>query len=129
MFEMTYLREWHIFGTKIVKIPEFIAMFQDMRILDIPKNCLDKLPPEIGNLRPSVILNQKYCLVTGYHSLLYAYTLSHPGKLTKLRELNVSYNRLSEIPPELGDCENLERLELTSNLNLMELPFEVRHHF
>lgn len=57
----------------------------------------------------------------------YAYVLSHLGKLTKLRELNVSYNRLSEIPPELGDCENLERLELTSNLNLMELPFEVRH--
>lgn len=49
MFEMTYLREWHIFGTKIVKIPEFIAMFQDMHILDIPKNCIDKLPPEIGN--------------------------------------------------------------------------------
>lgn len=52
------------------------------------------------------------------------------GKLTELRELNVSYNRLSRVPPELGNCENLERLELTGNHNLFELPFEVRqkHH-
>lgn len=94
LFEMTYIREWHIMGTRIVKIPEFIGMFQDMRVLDIPKNCIDNLPPEIG-------------------------------KLTKLKELNASYNKLSEIPPELADCENLERLELTSNHNLMELPFEL----
>ena len=49
-----------------------------------------------------------------------------PGKLTQLRELNVNYNKLSSVPPELGECENLERLELTGNLNLRELPFEVR---
>lgn len=48
------------------------------------------------------------------------------GKLTELKELNVSYNRLSRVPPELGNCENLKRLELTGNLNLSELPFEVR---
>lgn len=46
------------------------------------------------------------------------------GKLSQLRELNVSYNRLTRVPPELGDCENLERLELTGN-HLAELPFEV----
>lgn len=44
-----------------------------------------------------------------------------------LRELNVSYNRLSRVPPELGNCENLERLELTGN-HLSELPFEVRQN-
>lgn len=48
------------------------------------------------------------------------------GKLISLRELNVSYNKLSSIPPELGDCENLERLEMTANFNLEELPFEVK---
>lgn len=42
-----------------------------------------------------------------------------------LKELNVSYNRLSRVPPELGTCEDLERLELTGN-HLSELPFEVR---
>ncbi|XP_054895188.1 leucine-rich repeat-containing protein 2 isoform X2 [Poeciliopsis prolifica] len=51
--------------------------------------------------------------------------LSPPGKLAALRRLNVSYNRLSRVPPELGDCEKLERLELAGNLSLSELPFEL----
>ncbi len=51
---------------------------------------------------------------------------SFTGKLINLRELNVNYNKLLSIPPELGDCENLERLEMTANRNLTELPFEVR---
>lgn len=55
---------------------------------------------------------------------LHTWALSS-GKLKGLKELNVSYNRLTKIPPELGDCENLERLELTGN-HLAELPFEVR---
>lgn len=37
----------------------------------------------------------------------------------------MNYNKLSSIPPELGECENLEKLEMTGNLNLSELPFEV----
>ncbi|KAK3539768.1 hypothetical protein QTP70_013202 [Hemibagrus guttatus] len=49
----------------------------------------------------------------------------HTRKLANLKELNVSYNKLSSIPPELGDCENLEKLELTANVNLTELPFEL----
>lgn len=40
----------------------------------------------------------------------------------------MNYNKLLRIPPELGECENLERLEMTANGNLAELPFEVRHH-
>lgn len=37
----------------------------------------------------------------------------------------MNYNKLSSIPPELGECENLEKLEMTANLDLSELPFEV----
>lgn len=48
------------------------------------------------------------------------------GCLKKLRELNVSFNHLRSIPPELGDCENLEKLDCSGNLELTELPFEVR---
>lgn len=43
-----------------------------------------------------------------------------------MRELNLSYNRLSTVPPELGHCEDLRRLELTGNRDLSELPFEVK---
>ena len=42
----------------------------------------------------------------------------------------MSFNRLKSIPPELGDCENLEKLDCSGNLELTELPFEVRKkHF
>ncbi|XP_016115263.1 leucine-rich repeat-containing protein 2 [Sinocyclocheilus grahami] len=46
-------------------------------------------------------------------------------KLINLKELRVNYNKLLSIPPELGECENLERLEMTANGNLAELPFEL----
>lgn len=48
------------------------------------------------------------------------------GRLKNLKELNVSFNLLRSIPPELGDCENLEKLDCSGNLELTELPFEVR---
>jgi len=51
---------------------------------------------------------------------------SFTGKLINLRELNVNYNKLKSIPAELGECENLERLEMTGNRSLSELPFEVQ---
>lgn len=47
------------------------------------------------------------------------------GKLTRLRELLVSYNRLNCIPEELCSCECLERLELAMNRDLDELPQQV----
>ena len=50
-----------------------------------------------------------------------------PGRLKNLKELNVSFNHLKSIPSELGDCENLERLDCSGNLDLMDLPFEVRN--
>lgn len=48
------------------------------------------------------------------------------GRLKNLKELNVRFNHLKSIPPELGDCENLEKLDCSGNLELTELPFEVR---
>nr|KAF6310774.1 leucine rich repeat containing 2 [Myotis myotis] len=45
--------------------------------------------------------------------------------LKNLKELNVSFNHLKSIPPELGECENLEKLDCSGNLELTELPFEL----
>ena len=47
------------------------------------------------------------------------------GKLARLRELLVSYNRVQSLPKELGCCENLEKLDLAMNRDLDELPTEV----
>lgn len=47
------------------------------------------------------------------------------GKLTRLRELLLSYNRIPFVPAELSGCESLERLELAMNRDLNELPDQV----
>jgi len=52
--------------------------------------------------------------------------LSLTGCLKNLKVLNVSFNNLKSVPPEVGDCENLEKLDLSGNLEITELPFEVR---
>ncbi|XP_048383641.1 leucine-rich repeat-containing protein 2-like [Stegostoma tigrinum] len=48
------------------------------------------------------------------------------GRMINLKELNVSFNKLTYVPLELGCCENLEKLNLSNNLELTELPFELR---
>ncbi|KAL2089290.1 hypothetical protein ACEWY4_013978 [Coilia grayii] len=47
------------------------------------------------------------------------------GELVRLRELVLSYNRVKSVPEELGNCENLEKLELAMNWDLDELPAQL----
>lgn len=45
---MTYLREWHIRGTKIRQLPDYLPLFTQLTVLQIPKNGIIELPPEIS---------------------------------------------------------------------------------
>lgn len=47
------------------------------------------------------------------------------GKLTQLKELLLSYNRIQLVPEELCCCQSLERLELAMNRSLDQLPNQV----
>ncbi|XP_041956420.1 leucine-rich repeat-containing protein 2 isoform X2 [Alosa pseudoharengus] len=108
LFEMTHLREWHISRTKIIKIPEFIAMFQDMRVLDIPKNCIDKLPPEIGKLTKLRELNVSYNRLSDIPPEL--------GDCENLERLELTSNlNLMELPFELSNLKKLVHLDLAEN--------------
>lgn len=46
----TYLKEWHVSNTLIQTIPNYIALFQDLRVLELSKNQINHLPVEIGML-------------------------------------------------------------------------------
>jgi len=45
---MSYLQEWHVRGTKIRQLPDYLALFTQLAVLEIPKNAISELPPEIG---------------------------------------------------------------------------------
>ena len=45
---MTYLKEWHVRGTKIRQLPDYMALFTQLTVLEFPKNAITELPPEIG---------------------------------------------------------------------------------
>lgn len=47
---MTYLREWHVSGTKIRQLPDYLALFTQLTVLQIPQNAITELPPEIGDI-------------------------------------------------------------------------------
>lgn len=45
---MTYLKEWHVQGTKISRLPDYLRLFTQLTVLEIPKNAIAELPPAIG---------------------------------------------------------------------------------
>ncbi|KAM6931360.1 LOW QUALITY PROTEIN: leucine-rich repeat-containing protein 2 [Xenentodon cancila] len=127
---MTYLQEWYIRGTRIRQLPDYLALFTHLIVLEIPKNSISELPPEIGKrdqcsikhaALPSNRRRFDQLLASSFSVIS---TASYLCQLTELRRLNAGYNHLFRVPPELGDCQNLERLELEGN-NLTNLPFEL----
>lgn len=48
--EQIYLKEWHVYNTLIQTIPAYLALFQDLRVLELSKNQINHLPAEIGEL-------------------------------------------------------------------------------
>lgn len=51
---MTYLKEWHIRDTKIRQLPDYLALFTQLTVLEIPKNTITELPPEIGEAEKQI---------------------------------------------------------------------------
>uniref|UniRef100_A0A671KHM3 Leucine-rich repeat-containing protein 2-like n=1 Tax=Sinocyclocheilus anshuiensis TaxID=1608454 RepID=A0A671KHM3_9TELE len=91
---MTYLKEWHIHGTRIPEIPTYIEAFVDLQVLDIPKNGLTKLPTEIGNLINLRELNVNYNKLLSIPPEL--------GECENLERLEMTTNgNLAELPFEV----------------------------
>ncbi|XP_035525736.1 leucine-rich repeat-containing protein 2-like [Morone saxatilis] len=90
---MTYLREWHVMGTKIRQLPDYLALFTQLTVLDIPKNAIVELPPEIGKLTGLRELNVSYNRLSRVPPEL--------GDCENLERLELTGNHLSELPFEV----------------------------
>lgn len=105
---MLYLREWHIRGTKIQCLPDYIVQFQDLSVLDIPKNSIGELPVEIGKLSKLKELNVNYNRLSCVPPEL--------GDCENLERLELTGNQnLSELPFELSNLKKLKHLDIAEN--------------
>lgn len=75
--EMTYLREWHIRGTNIHKIPAYIVEFQELCVLELPRNGIEELPAMLGEWDSSSYLihaPSNYAAMPSDHNILSCYS-------------------------------------------------------
>ncbi|XP_062237218.1 leucine-rich repeat-containing protein 2 isoform X3 [Platichthys flesus] len=104
----TYLREWHVTGTKICRFPEFLSLFTQLVVLQIPKNLIDELPAEIGQLTGLRELNVSYNRLSKVPPEL--------GNCENLERLELAGNyNLSELPFELSSLKRLVHLDIAQN--------------
>ncbi|CAI9180432.1 unnamed protein product [Rangifer tarandus platyrhynchus] len=93
--EQTHLKEWHMSNTLIQIIPKYIELFQAMRILDLPKNQISRLPAEISCLKNLKELNMSFNRPKSIPPEL--------GDCENLEKLDCSGNlELTELPFELS---------------------------
>lgn len=104
---MTYLKEWFVSHTRIQRLPEFLAQFSKLQTLDMPKNQLCEVPPEIGKLICLKDLNLSYNRLMKIPPEL--------GECEGLRRLELAGNRLCELPFELSSLKQLLLLDLGEN--------------
>ena len=103
-------------NNKFKNLPNIIYKFKNLKTLQLYRNQLDTLSPEIEQLKSLV----KLYLEGNYLKNIPA----EIGQLTNLRELNLGSNSLNSLPAEVGDLKELTALYLNHN-SLSNLPAEI----
>ncbi|XP_029016534.1 leucine-rich repeat-containing protein 2 [Betta splendens] len=105
---MTYVRQWHIRGTRICRLPDYLALFSQLTVLDLLRNSITELPPEIGKLSQLRQLNVSYNHLSRIPPQL--------GNCEKLERLELAGNsNLCELPFELSSLKQLVHLDIAEN--------------
>ncbi|XP_048148914.1 leucine-rich repeat-containing protein 2 [Corvus hawaiiensis] len=106
--ERTYLKEWHVYNTLIQTIPTYIAIFQDLRVLELSKNQINHLPAEIGCLKNLKVLNVSFNNLKSVPPEL--------GDCENLEKLDLSGNmEITELPFELSNLKQLTFVDVSAN--------------
>lgn len=96
---------------------ETFTSFPNLLELDISRNRLKVLPPEISQLKGlKRLLADRNKMVTLPKEI---------GDLESLEELVLNRNELTELPMEIGNLKSLRRIDLWSN-NIQNLPHTMR---
>lgn len=117
-------------------LPPEIALFLQLKNLDISNNCLSELPDEIGDLKELSELRMSHNLLQSLpHSIRNFQCLKNfqcssnrlttfPDEICQIHELkilNLSGNQIDHLPHQIGELKSLNYLYLESN-QLTSLP-------
>ncbi|XP_028264576.1 leucine-rich repeat-containing protein 18 [Parambassis ranga] len=91
----------------LTKIPDFIANFMSICVLDLHSNYLKNLPASIGRLQNLLTLNLRNNHLRSLPREL--------GPLQKLQTLNLGLNQLEELPTFIGALKELRYISLSKN--------------
>uniref|UniRef100_A0A3B3W0X1 Leucine rich repeat containing 2 n=1 Tax=Poecilia latipinna TaxID=48699 RepID=A0A3B3W0X1_9TELE len=104
----TVVLEWHVRRTRIRQLPDFLAQFTQLTVLEIPRNLIADLPPQIGKLSALRRLNISYNRLSRVPPEL--------GDCEQLERLELAGNlSLSELPFELSGLKQLVHLDISEN--------------
>uniref|UniRef100_A0A8C5KD35 Leucine rich repeat containing 2 n=1 Tax=Jaculus jaculus TaxID=51337 RepID=A0A8C5KD35_JACJA len=106
--EQTHLKEWHIHSTLIQIIPAYIELFQAMRILDLPKNQISRLPAEI-------LSNLKQVTFVDISANKFSSVPICVLRMCNLQCLDISSNNLTDLPQDIDRLEELQSFLLYKN--------------
>ncbi|PBP24289.1 outer arm dynein light chain 1 [Diplocarpon rosae] len=135
-------------GTKRLKLTcsltsfprEIFSLFDTLEILDLSDNPLSSLPKDISRLHKLKIAFFSHCNFTVFPKELAQcrslemiafrgnrmMTIPQDSFPRKLRWLILTDNRISELPPSIGQCHRLQKCMLAGN-QLTTLPAEMAH--
>nr|XP_042701498.1 leucine-rich repeat-containing protein 2 isoform X2 [Chrysemys picta bellii] len=106
--EQTHLKEWHIYKTQIQTIPAYIALFQELKVLELSNNHITHLPVEIGCLKQLKELNVSFNNLKSIPPEL--------GNCENLEKLDLAGNiELTELPFELSNLKQVTFVDVSAN--------------
>lgn len=104
-------------GTGLTKVTAEIYSKTDTTDLILSNNSIQTLPSEMGKMTNVVVFKID-------HNLLEGSLIGEIRQMSKLKQLDVSYNKMTGVPAEIGQLSNLETLNYSYN-DITGLPNEL----
>jgi len=111
------LERLYLSGNQLTEISDDIGYCQRLTEADFSNNMIEIIPTALSMCSALVLLHLGANKISNLPTELFC-------MLTNLRELQLYKNKLTQLPPEIGNLILLKRLSLSSN-NLRTLPEEI----